>query len=410
MSDADARSALDHAWFLVRRGEADDALFWAGEAASLDERLEEAWLILAALSDPHLSFEYLRRALEINPRSRRGKHGVAWAEAKTGRLFQDFLSGFLKQPETDEAPAIIEIQNEYDFTALNNFLESELPDEPYVEEIVSTTYEPFFTNPDPQPLQPEPTIIRKRIPKRIPRVEPVNPWSVLLPYTISFVIFFFSASLWLLSGLSNVRAQSLDPTLSTDELVSQILTADPFYTQTPVPMATQTPIPSSTPTAIPTITFTPTPEPTQIPIEPSPIPEDDVSSPGIPIQIGDIIAETLEDGRWIEVDIDNQMVRAYEWDELQQEFLVSTGTDAHPTVKGNFHIYIKNRYADMRGPGYYLTNVPYTMYYYQSYGLHGTYWHSNFGTPMSHGCVNLRTEDAAWLFKWASLGTLVHVH
>ena len=46
----------------------------------------------------------------------------------------------------------------------------------------------------------------------------------------------------------------------------------------------------------------------------------------------------------------------------------------------------------MSGPGYYLPGVPYVMYFYQGYGLHGTYWHDNFGQPMSHGCVNLPTR------------------
>jgi lipoprotein-anchoring transpeptidase ErfK/SrfK len=64
----------------------------------------------------------------------------------------------------------------------------------------------------------------------------------------------------------------------------------------------------------------------------------------------------------------------------------------------------------MSGPGYYLPGVPYTMYFYKGYGLHGTYWHSNFGTPMSHGCVNLKTEDAGWLYNWASIGTIVNIH
>lgn len=64
----------------------------------------------------------------------------------------------------------------------------------------------------------------------------------------------------------------------------------------------------------------------------------------------------------------------------------------------------------MSGPGYYLPDVPYVMYFYRGYGLHGTYWHNNFGVPMSHGCVNLRTEDAAWLFDWASVGTPVTVY
>jgi lipoprotein-anchoring transpeptidase ErfK/SrfK len=64
----------------------------------------------------------------------------------------------------------------------------------------------------------------------------------------------------------------------------------------------------------------------------------------------------------------------------------------------------------MVGPGYDLPNVPYVMYFYQGYGLHGTYWHHNFGHPMSHGCVNFKTEDAGWLYNWASVGTLVNIH
>ena len=91
-------------------------------------------------------------------------------------------------------------------------------------------------------------------------------------------------------------------------------------------------------------------------------------------------------------------------------FLVSTGTWQHPTVLGSFKVYVKYRYADMSGPDYYLPDVPYVMYFYKGYGLHGTYWHSNFGTPMSHGCVNLPTGDAGWLFDWASVGTVVNVH
>lgn len=55
----------------------------------------------------------------------------------------------------------------------------------------------------------------------------------------------------------------------------------------------------------------------------------------------------------------------------------------------------------MTGYNYYLPDVPYTMYFYGGYGLHGTYWHSNFGQPMSHGCVNLKTEEAKQLFEWA---------
>jgi len=55
----------------------------------------------------------------------------------------------------------------------------------------------------------------------------------------------------------------------------------------------------------------------------------------------------------------------------------------------------------MSGPGYRLPNVPHVMFFYKAYALHGTYWHNNFGQPMSHGCVNLRTEDARWLYEWS---------
>ena len=58
---------------------------------------------------------------------------------------------------------------------------------------------------------------------------------------------------------------------------------------------------------------------------------------------------------------------------------------------------------------YDLPNVPYVMYFYRGYGLHGTYWHNNFGTPMSHGCVNLTLADAKWLYEWAPQGARVVV-
>lgn len=50
------------------------------------------------------------------------------------------------------------------------------------------------------------------------------------------------------------------------------------------------------------------------------------------------------------------------------------------------------------------------MYFYQGYAIHGTYWHHNFGQPMSHGCVNLTIEDAKWFYDWAEVGTTVITH
>ncbi|MBN1977691.1 MAG: LysM peptidoglycan-binding domain-containing protein [Anaerolineae bacterium] len=116
------------------------------------------------------------------------------------------------------------------------------------------------------------------------------------------------------------------------------------------------------------------------------------------------------DGRWIDVDLSAQRLTAYQGSTAVRSTLVSTGLPATPTPTGKFHIYVKYRATLMSGPGYYLPDVPYTMYFYRGYGIHGTYWHSNFGHPMSHGCINLPTPEAEWLFYWASVGTLVNIH
>lgn len=116
------------------------------------------------------------------------------------------------------------------------------------------------------------------------------------------------------------------------------------------------------------------------------------------------------DGRWIDVDLSAQRLTAYQGSTAVRSTLVSTGLPATPTPTGQFRVYVKYASTTMSGPGYYLPNVPYTMYFYRGYGIHGTYWHSNFGHPMSHGCINLPTPEAEWLYYWASVGTLVNIH
>ena len=115
-------------------------------------------------------------------------------------------------------------------------------------------------------------------------------------------------------------------------------------------------------------------------------------------------------GRWIDVDLSAQRLTAYEGNTPVRSTLVSTGLPRTPTPTGRFPVYVKYTFDDMSGPGYYLPNVPYVMYFYRGYSLHGTYWHSNFGQPMSHGCINLPTPEAQWLFNWASVGTIVNIH
>jgi lipoprotein-anchoring transpeptidase ErfK/SrfK len=115
-------------------------------------------------------------------------------------------------------------------------------------------------------------------------------------------------------------------------------------------------------------------------------------------------------GKWIDVDLSRQRVRAMQGNTVLKAFTVSTGRAPYYTPTGSFRVYVKYRSTTMSGPGYYLPGVPYTMYFYRGYALHGTYWHSNFGRPMSHGCINLRTADAKWLFNWSPKGIKVKIH
>jgi hypothetical protein len=129
-------------------------------------------------------------------------------------------------------------------------------------------------------------------------------------------------------------------------------------------------------------------------------------------ETGPVLGETNKEKR-IEVDLTNQRLYGYEGDQKVYEFAVSTGKWGR-TPKGRFHIWIKVRYTLMTGGSktlgtyYYLPNVPYTMFFYneqipawRGFGIHGTYWHDNFGHPMSHGCINMKTEEVELLYYWA---------
>lgn len=112
--------------------------------------------------------------------------------------------------------------------------------------------------------------------------------------------------------------------------------------------------------------------------------------------------------KWIDVDLSEQRVVAYVGLEAIKSFIVSTGLPGTPTVQGEFRIWAKTPLQDMYGGNraagdyYYLEDVPWVQYFFEDYAFHGAVWHNNFGQPMSRGCVNMRVEDAQWLFEWAS--------
>jgi lipoprotein-anchoring transpeptidase ErfK/SrfK len=166
------------------------------------------------------------------------------------------------------------------------------------------------------------------------------------------------------------------------------------------------------------------------PLHVRPIPLDELIpiSPDIP----------LEDKR-IEVNLTTQTLMAFEYDKQLLKTTISSGILnskrgsnglSTKTPQGEFRILDKmpakhmgngNLFAD--ADDYELPGVPWTCFFTtQGHAFHGTYWHENFGVPMSRGCVNMRTEDAKWLFQWAlpkhelgksfnrGFGTLVRIY
>jgi lipoprotein-anchoring transpeptidase ErfK/SrfK len=114
--------------------------------------------------------------------------------------------------------------------------------------------------------------------------------------------------------------------------------------------------------------------------------------------------------RWIQVDISEQKLTVWEGSNKLYSLIVSTGKSATPTITGTFTVQSKHASGRMQGPGYNVPYVPYIMYFSGGYAIHGAYWHNRFGTPVSHGCVNLPIAEAEKLFQWASVGTPVIVH
>ncbi|OGE29259.1 hypothetical protein A2867_05240 [Candidatus Daviesbacteria bacterium RIFCSPHIGHO2_01_FULL_40_11] len=133
-----------------------------------------------------------------------------------------------------------------------------------------------------------------------------------------------------------------------------------------------------------------------------------------------VLAE--ETSKKVEIDLTNQRLYAFEGGQKIYDFVISSGKPWWPTPVGTFKPWIKLLSSRMQGGSveygtyYDLPNVPFVIYFgneevpnTRGYGLHGTYWHNNFGYPMSHGCVNLRTEDMQKLYFWMDLTTPIRI-
>lgn len=377
-----ARTYLQAAKQAFRDGNRTEARKLALQAVGLDPMLEDAWLLLAGLASPKASLEFLQKALQINPNSERARKGMEWAMAR------------LNSGEDPTRPHRVNNENEKTEPVS---VKSKLQEPAVVSEPVDVLRQSFRN-----------VLIQTSSPIVPPAIRPERQKSILtrprkraqgwlaIPLTAIILVCLSVIAFFTVPRIVASASSSSSALRPTNALFKPSLTPTP--TQTPTPTVTPTPTPTPTPTDIPTPLPTDTPVPLPTQSKPS-----SYTFPGLPEEVDG-------DARWIDVDLSDQLVYAYEGDNVVNSFLVSTGTSAHPTVRGEYHIYVKYVYDDMSGPGYYLPDVPYVMYFYQGYSLHGTYWHHNFGTPMSHGCVNMYTPDAQWLFDWASVGTLVNVH
>jgi lipoprotein-anchoring transpeptidase ErfK/SrfK len=381
----EARELIAKAREALRRGDKESAWKLGEQAALSAPDLEDAWLILAASDpDPQDALAYAEKALEVNPASTRARKAIDWAKAQVRTV----------EPVSDDP--------------LSDLREASVAP-------VETPVEP---------AAPPPPVRKSRS----------RTWifaAAILGLLLCVLLVFFAYTAVTHPAFASILERVALPT--QESLAAPVEIAKSSATPveagslaqdavaTPTARPTEKP-PTSLPSAIPTLEATeapseaasPTPQATETPgqlvmeaVEDTPTSEYVAPSSSAPLPE---IALSGNGERWIDVDLTNQYVYAYEGDVVVNSFIVSTGTWRTPTVTGQYKIYVKYRSAKMSGPGYYLPNVPYIMYFYKGYGLHGTYWHNNFGTPMSHGCVNLRTDDAAWLYEWASVGTLVNVH
>lgn len=120
--------------------------------------------------------------------------------------------------------------------------------------------------------------------------------------------------------------------------------------------------------------------------------------------------------RRIEINISTQQLTAYENDLPVYQAPVTTGRSGFDTPAGHFAIYEKLPMQTMSGSAggesWYVPNIPWVMYVHGGVAMHGTYWHNLFGSGarISHGCINLRIEDAQWLYQWSDIGTTVWIH
>lgn len=140
----------------------------------------------------------------------------------------------------------------------------------------------------------------------------------------------------------------------------------------------------------------------------------------LPVSADDALPYSPQPGEhWIDVDITNARITAYEGTKPVMVLPTVPGAVATPTIEGVFQIQYKVPLSDMSGLNpdgttFHYSDVPYAMYFHGAYAIHGAHWRDTFGTfepeTGSHGCPNLSPPTAKLLYEWAQVGDTVVTH
>jgi lipoprotein-anchoring transpeptidase ErfK/SrfK len=344
----------------------------------------KAWLWLAGVTDaPRASIQYVKRAEELQPEDPAVISAMAWAQQRVN----ESVSG---QP--DKVRIVAE----------------SVP--------VATLHRPITISTPPETTAEEDVSIDK-LSDMLRRVGFVLLVIVAL-LLIAFVLFSISspsassagleqpvaAQIFALnsqSTLPDIQPAIIEPQPTLDIVATQQAQARAGLFPKRVKLSAE-PLPAWT------LTPSPTPLPTATPL-PTPVP-----LPTATPAISGGANASFSDWRWIDVNLSTQQLTAYQNNVPVMQTYISSGAWGMETVTGVFRIYL--RYEIQHMTGYHLgydystPDVPYVQYFHGNYGLHGAYWHNSFGTPVSHGCVNMTVSDAQWLWNFADYGTLVNVH
>lgn len=376
----DFQVAIRRAQEAIQHGDNVEARRWAKRALLLEPEREEGWLLLARLGSPRASVAYLNRALEINPQSKRARQGMIWADKRL-REFETHAPKKKPHHNVEEIP-----EREFDDDdSMDDAVQASLPTSPKnsrqagkraswlriplgVFLLLSLAAAAWFAYP--------------------PILGYFIPSSAFVPNDVILILPSLTPT------LTPTPTFTFTPSPTPTFTPTFTPTATATFTASPSPTASDTPLPSATAT----LTFSPQPSATPFPTS-TPIPTLAIPPPGAGM-----------DKRWIAVSLSEQRLWAYEGVRLVHEFEVSTGAVDSQTLSGTFRIYSKSKSANMESQQYDVPAVPYVLFYDKDYALHGAYWHDAFGTPVSHGCVNLRVDDARWLYEWAGVGTVVFIH